>query len=123
MQFDFPAFKKRFEHEQLMHGNAALLVQNEIRRAEGVKAGLSEENSHASPFVSEAINRIDTYVFQLQELARQVNPQELDLDQQTNLKDHKVRDRIADRLDRLKEQGEANASTEDPMLRRGPEEE
>lgn len=106
-----------------MQGDLAQLVHGEIRRAEEVKAGLSEETGHAPEFVSEAINRIDTYVFQLQELAKQVNPLELDLDQQTNLKDHRVRDRIADRLERLKEQGEANASTEDPMLLRGPEEE
>ncbi|WP_210464766.1 hypothetical protein [Rufibacter roseolus] len=119
MDFDIPEFKKRLDHERLKGTQPETIIQHEIRQAEEVKEGLSEENDHASEFVSEAINRIDTYIFQLHELAQEFNPEEFDLDQQTYLQDDRVHDRIANRIDRLKEQGEANASTEDPLLRQG----
>ncbi|MBC3541680.1 hypothetical protein ACFSC6_01875 [Rufibacter sediminis] len=119
MDFDIPEFKKRLENERLQGNAAAPVIQQEVRQAEEVKAGLSEENDHASEFVSEAINRIDTYIFQLHELAKDFNPADFELDQQTYLQDDRMHDRISDRIDRLKEQGEANASTEDPLLREG----
>ncbi|WP_205500898.1 hypothetical protein [Rufibacter psychrotolerans] len=118
MDFDIPQFKKRLEQERLLGSEPAHLIQQEIRLAEEVKEGLSEENDRASAFVSEAINRIDTYIFQLHELARELNPSDFALDQRTYLKDEQIHDRIADRIDRLKEQGEANAPTEDPLLRK-----
>ncbi|WP_157593231.1 hypothetical protein [Rufibacter tibetensis] len=122
MNFDVPEFKKRLKTERAMGIEPAQLIQQEIRKAEEVKEGLSEENDHATEFVSEAINRIDTYIFQLHEIARDFNPKDFDLDQQTYLKDRGVHSRIGNRIERLKEQGEANASTEDPMLREGEEE-
>ncbi|WP_207430756.1 hypothetical protein [Sabulibacter ruber] len=117
MDFDIPEFKKRLDNERLKGAEPAQYIQQEIRQAEEVKEGISEENNHATDFVSEAINRIDTYIFQLHELARQFNPAEFDIDQRTYLKDEGVHHRIADRINRLKEQGDANASTEDPLLR------
>ncbi|RNI30536.1 hypothetical protein [Rufibacter latericius] len=119
MDFDIPEFKKRLDAERLKGSTPASVIQTEIRQAEDVKAGLSEENDHASEFVSEAINRIDTYIFQLHELAQDFNPADFELDQQTYLKDNGIHQRIANRIDRLKEQGEANASTEDSLLREG----
>ncbi|WP_181306292.1 hypothetical protein [Rufibacter sp. XAAS-G3-1] len=63
MDFDIPEFKKRLERERITGNAPAEVIQQEIRQAEEVKAGISEENDHASEFVSEAINRIDTYTF------------------------------------------------------------
>lgn len=117
-----PEFKKRLEQERLMGNSPEQVIQQEIREAENIKAGLSEETSHAAEFVSEAINRIDTYIFQLHEMAKELNPHEFDLDQQTYLKDTRMHERIEGRINRLKEQGEANASNEDPLLRKGEEE-
>ncbi|WP_181306291.1 hypothetical protein [Rufibacter sp. XAAS-G3-1] len=52
-------------------------------------------------------------------MAQEYNPADFDLDQQTYLDDERIHHRIANRIDRLKERGEANASTEDPLLREG----
>ncbi|RNI27816.1 hypothetical protein EFA69_17080 [Rufibacter immobilis] len=120
MDFEVPKFKERLEQERLKGNAPAPFIQQEIRLAEEVKEGISEENGHATEFVSEAINRIDTYIFQLHELAKEHSPADFDLDQQTYLQDERMHERIGNRVERLKEQGEANASTEDPLLRNPP---
>ncbi|MBA9077308.1 MULTISPECIES: hypothetical protein [Rufibacter] len=119
MDFDISDFRRKLDQHRAKGGSAAEFIQQEIRKAEQVKEGISEETDHAADFVSEAINRVDTYVFQLQEIEQQCNPAELGLDQQTNLQDQEMRDRIGERLDRLQERGDANLSLEDPKLREG----
>jgi len=117
MDFDINDFKKRLDRHRAKGGSPETFIQQEIRKAEEVKMGLTEETDHAADFVSEAANRVDTYVFLLQEMEKQGNMAELDVDQQANLQDEAMRARMQERLHRLEERGDANASTEDPALR------
>ncbi|MGV3540045.1 MAG: hypothetical protein ACO1OQ_09550 [Rufibacter sp.] len=119
MDFDINDFKRRLDQDRARGGNPADFIQRELRKAEQVKAGLTEETDHAADFVSEASNRIDTYVFKLQEIEKQCDPADLSLDQQTNLEDKEVRNRIDVQLKKLEERGEANPPTQDPALRNG----
>lgn len=93
MEIDFKDFNERLNKE-LVSGNQNILgfTLDEIRKAEIMKAELMEEmNEQTKGFLNDAANKLDTYIFQLQEKVKELHPTHLPLDMKTALDDEKVR--------------------------------
>lgn len=107
MELDFNEFKARLLNEMTRGIHPAHYIQEEVRRAEALKLGLVEEVERAPQFVTEASNKIDSYLYQLHELAKKYPLDFYQLDQKTAIQDDKMQQGIKDQLKKLDE-------TEDP---------
>jgi hypothetical protein len=107
MEIDIEEFKERLEivkakanHEK----EIAEFIHQEIRMTEIMKAGLMEEmNESNKDFLNSAANKFDTYIFQLQEIEKDLKCQNLTLDQKTALNDRAMRDKFEEGMDELYE--------------------
>ena len=107
MEIDIEEFKKRLEDELAKgksNNEVAALIHNEIRMTENMKAGLMEEmNETNKDFLNDAAGRFDTYLFQLQEIEKEMKLSNLSLDQKTALNDQLMRKKIAHEMNELHE--------------------
>jgi hypothetical protein len=105
MEIDINEFKERLAKEQAKgksEAEIAAFIYHEIRTTEDMKAGLMEEMNEANKdFLNDAAARIDTYVFQLQEIEKDLNIKRLKPDQRTALQDEGVREKIAEEIEKL----------------------
>ena len=111
MEIDIEEFRKRLNAE-IAKGNRNLreFIQREIRDVEITKASMMEEmNEKTEDFLSTAASKFDTYVYQLQEIEKEMQLRNLALDQETALKDTEVRGQIGEKIEELK-----NMETDNP---------
>ena len=111
MEIDIEEFRKRLNAE-IAKGNRNLreFIQREIRDVEITKASMMEEmNEKTENFLSTAASKFDTYVYQLQEIEKEMQLRNLALDQETALKDTEVRGQIGEKIEELK-----NMETDNP---------
>ena len=111
MEIDIEEFRKRLNAE-IAKGNRNLreFIQHEIRDVEITKASMMEEmNEKTEDFLSTAASKFDTYVYQLQEIEKEMQLRNLALDQETALKDTEVRGKIGEKIEELK-----NMETDNP---------
>ena len=111
MEIDIEEFRKRLNAE-IAKGNRNLreFIQHEIRDVEITKASMMEEmNEKTEDFLSTAASKFDTYVYQLQEIEKEMQLRNLALDQETALKDTEVRGQIGEKIEELK-----NMETDNP---------
>ena len=104
MEIDIKEFRARLDKE-IARGNPNIseFILNEIRLSEIMKASLMEEMSaETSDFLTAAAAKFDTYIFQLQEIEKEMGLRNLTLDQETALKDKTVRKMISNELEELK---------------------
>ena len=104
MEIDIEEFRKRLNAE-IAKGNRNLreFIQREIRDVEITKASMMEEmNEKTEDFLSTAASKFDTYVYQLQEIEKEMQLRNLALDQETALKDTEVRGQIGEKIEELK---------------------
>jgi len=104
MEIDIKEFRARLDNE-IARGNPNIseFILNEIRLSEIMKASLMEEMSaETSDFLTAAAAKFDTYIFQLQEIEKEMGLRNLTLDQETALKDKTVRKMISNELEELK---------------------
>lgn len=103
MEIDITEFKARLEKE-IAKGNPdlAAFIHREIRLSEKMKASLMEEiNEKTEIFLTAAAAKFDTYIFQLQNLEKELGLRNLSLDQKTALNDEMVREKIAEETQKL----------------------
>ena len=111
MEIDIEEFRKRLNAE-IAKGNRNLreFIQREIRDVEITKASMMEEmNEKTEDFLSTAASKFDTYVYQLQEIEKEMQLRNLALDQETALRDTEVRGQIGEKIEELK-----NMETDNP---------
>ena len=104
MEIDIEEFRKRLNAE-IAKGNRNLreFIQHEIRDVEITKASMMEEmNEKTEDFLSTAASKFDTYVYQLQEIEKEMQLRNLALEQETALKDTEVRGQIGEKIEELK---------------------
>jgi len=89
MELDIKEFEDRLQLEkQKAQPNVVALIYEEIRLAENMKAGLLEEmNQMNKDFLVQASSVIDTYMFGLKQIERELNLVALPLDQEVALRD------------------------------------
>jgi predicted oxidoreductase len=109
MQLELEEFKERLVNEMTKGTNPAHYIQAEIRQAEDLKQGLAEEVERGSQFVTEAINKIDTYIFFLHEMAKKYPLDMYQLDQKTAVQDDEVQNRIKKQLGKLDDEADPEA--------------
>ncbi|MBK0404770.1 hypothetical protein I5M27_17385 [Adhaeribacter sp. BT258] len=103
MEIDINKFRQRLELE-IARGNtnAAAYIRQEIRLVEDMKASLMEEmDVKTEDFLTYTAAKLDTYVFQLQEIEKNMGLRDLALDQKTALEDEMVRQKFSDEVDKL----------------------
>ena len=104
MELDISEFRARLEKE-LAKGstNITEFIHKEIRLSEIMKASLMEEMSvETSDFLTGAAAKFDTYIFQLQEIEKELGLRNLPLDQETALKDTSMRKKFSKEMNELK---------------------
>src|SRR5688572_15286650 len=94
MQLDIYEFLEKLRHQNVSVEMAANEIYSEIKRAESLKVGFMEEARANPEYFAEVSGQIDTYVYQLQELEKQLNPLILPIDQQAALNDELLREKI-----------------------------
>lgn len=107
MELNITEFRKRLDDE-IAHGlkeaEITDFIHKEIRLTEIMKASMLEEmNDNTKDFLSDTAARIDTYLFQLQELELKLRLHNLPLDQKVAINDTEMRDSIADEMEKLHE--------------------
>ena len=102
MDLDISEFLTRLSSQPRSEKEIADLIYAEIRSAENQKIGFADEIDDQPAYVVEVIDKITTYIFQLQELERKLLLTHLPLDQQTAISDADIRQRIADYIETLK---------------------
>src|SRR5688572_29075778 len=103
MEVDINEFKERLNTEIAKgNRNIAGFIHQEIRLSEDMKASLMEEMSeNTEDFLTATAAKLDTYVFQLQEIEKEMGLTNLPLDQKTALRDTQVRKKMAEEIDKL----------------------
>ena len=104
MEIEIEEFRQRLNAEIAKgNPNIAEFIQLEIRLSENMKASLMEEmKEETKDFLTAAAAKFDTYIFQLQEIEKELGLKNLSLDQQTALKDKLIRNEISDKIEKLK---------------------
>ena len=107
MDLDITEFRQRLTNEivkGLSEEEIAAYIHREILLTETMKANLMEEmNENTKEFLIEATSQIDTYRYQLQELETDIRTNFLTVDQKAALRDTKLREKLADTMDTLRE--------------------
>jgi hypothetical protein len=103
MQLDIQEFLDRVEPHSYSESELATTIVREIRKAEDFKISLMEDVEVHPDFVVAVTEKIDTYVFQLQELEKRFSAGLIPLDQQTALSDEDIRKRMAAHIDTLRQ--------------------
>ncbi|WP_192820812.1 hypothetical protein [Rufibacter sp. LB8] len=109
MELDIDNFKERLQKQVANGRSGAQYIGEEVHKAENLKVGLTEEMDHAADFVTEASNKIDTYVLHLHELAKAYPLSDFDLDQRTALKDDAIQTEIKKQVQKLEEETDNTA--------------
>lgn len=102
MQLDIDAFLNRLQAQSYTESELAAAIVREIRQAEDFKISLMEDVAAHPDFVVDITEKIDTYIFLLQELEKNLSANLIPLDQQTALSDEEVRKRMAHLLATLR---------------------
>jgi hypothetical protein len=102
MEFEINKFLDSLHSQHLAGEAAAALIYEEIKKAENMKIGLMDDVASEPDYVAAVCGQIDTYIFQLQELEKELNPGNLPPDQQAALQDTEVRRRIGIFIGKLK---------------------
>lgn len=105
MEIDIREFRARLDKE-IAKGNSHIseFIHKEIRLSEIMKASLMEEMSaETSDFLTGAAAKFDTYIFQLQEIEKELGLKNLSLDQEVALKDTTMREKFSAEMKELKE--------------------
>ena len=107
MKLDITEFRKQVDNkiaQGLPEAEITEFIHKEIRLTEIMKASIMEEmNDNTKDFLSDAAARIDTYLFQLQELELNLKLHYLTLDQKVAINDTEMRDKIANEMEKLHE--------------------
>ena len=103
MQLDIQEFLNRIETHSHSESELATTILREIRKAEDFKISLMEDVAVHPDFVVAVTEKIDTYVFQLQELEKRFSSSLIPLDQQTALSDEETRKRMAAHIETLRQ--------------------
>ncbi|WP_192820810.1 hypothetical protein [Rufibacter sp. LB8] len=118
MQFSISEFKERLTQEWTSGGNPIAFIREEIKRAENTITGVSPKTGQADAFVSEAIHDIDTYIFQLQELIRLHEMEQLEIGHQKMYESEQLPQTVTEQLDKFEESSKLHATPDDPLLRK-----
>lgn len=105
MEIEIDEFRKRLNAE-IANGNRELgpFIHREIRLAETTKASMMEEMDETTEeFLTAAAGKFDTYIFQLQEIEKELHLRHLALDQETALNDKLVRQQMSAQLETLED--------------------
>lgn len=105
MELEIEEFRRRLAQEQAQGTDPAAYIYHEIRLTEHVKIGLIEEMNIANQqFVVEASQKIDAYLYKLQELEKQLRLPNVSLDQKTAINDAAIRTQIGAAIQKLEGQ-------------------
>ena len=126
MALEITEFKQRLK-EQIALGQTeaelAEFILQEIRLVEGMKASLMEEMKESTKdFLNEAAARIDTYLYQLQEIEKKLHLQNLSLDQQVALSDTEMRRKFRKEMQQLHDLNPEKYPEDDPAINEKPTE-
>ena len=118
MALEITEFKQRLK-EQIALGQTeaelAEFILQEIRLVEGMKASLMEEMKESTKdFLNEAAARIDSYLYQLQEIEKNLHRQNLSLDQQVALNDTEMRRQFRKEMQQLHDLDPEKYPEDDP---------
>jgi hypothetical protein len=105
MQLDIQESLDRVQHYR--ESELAAAIVRKIRESEAFKISLLQDVEAHPDYVVEVYTKLDTYIFQLQELEKIFSTGQLPLDQLTALSDEEVRTRMAARIDLLRRMGKA----------------
>ncbi len=113
MEIEIIEFRKRLEAEIAKgNPNIAEFIIKEIRLSENMKASLMEEmKEETKEFLNAAAAKFDTYIFQLQEIEKEMGLTNLSLDQKTALNDTLLRNEISNKIEELSQSDDI----EDPV--------
>jgi hypothetical protein len=115
MDFSISDFKEKLAREWPKGQNIVSFIQAEIDRAKDTIAGISNKTNQKDAFVSEAVNRIDTYIFQLQELLRLKDVQEMETGEPEIQSPPRIPSAIAAQLDKYEGNHESSTVKDDPL--------